>query len=200
MTALSQTDIAKKARDTLGNRNLVFVGLMGAGKTAIGKIVAAALELPFVDSDKEIESVSRMSINELFASYGEPEFRALETRVIGRLIDTGPRVISTGGGAFINAETRQLVQQHNAISVWLDAELDLLWARVSRRDTRPLLKTENPKQTLKNLMDARYPIYRLADVVVKSRDVKKEEVAEDVLNAIAAYLEGIEKEEITNAE
>ncbi len=200
MTALSQTDIAKKARDVLGNRNLVFVGLMGAGKTAIGKIVAAALELPFDDSDKEIESVSRMSINELFASYGEPEFRALETRVIGRLIDTGPRVISTGGGAFINAETRRLVEEHNAISVWLDAELDLLWARVSRRDTRPLLKTENPKQTLKNLMDARYPIYRLADVVVKSRDAKKEEVAEDVLKAVAAYLEGIEKEEITNAE
>lgn len=190
MAALSQTEIAKKARALLGNRNLVFVGLMGAGKTAIGKIVAAALGLPFVDSDKEIETVSRMTINELFASYGEPEFRALEARVICRLIDTGPRVISTGGGAFINDETRALVQEHNALSVWLDADLDLLWARVSKRNTRPLLKTENPKQTLKNLMDARYPVYRLADVAVKSRDAKKEEVASDVLAAIAAHLAG----------
>lgn len=199
MAALSQTEIAKKARALLGNRNLVFVGLMGAGKTAIGKIVAAALGLPFVDSDKEIETVSRMTINELFASYGEPEFRALEARVICRLIDTGPRVISTGGGAFINDETRALVQEHNALSVWLDADLDLLWARVSKRNTRPLLKTENPKQTLKNLMDARYPVYRLADVSVKSRDAKKEEVASDVLAAIAAHLAGAE-EETVNAE
>lgn len=199
MAALSQTEIAKKARALLGDRNLVFVGLMGAGKTAIGKIVAGALGLPFVDSDKEIETVSRMTINELFASYGEPEFRALEARVICRLIDTGPRVISTGGGAFINDETRRLVQEHNALSVWLDADLDLLWARVSKRNTRPLLKTENPKQTLKNLMDARYPIYRLADVSVKSRDAKKEEVASDVLAAIATHLAGAEEETI-NAE
>ncbi len=194
MTALSQTEIVEKTREALGDRNLVFVGLMGAGKTAIGKIVAAALGLPFVDSDKEIETVSTMTINDLFTNYGEPEFRALEARVICRLIETGPRVISTGGGAFINAETRALIEEHNAISIWLDADLELLWARVSKRNTRPLLKTKNPKQTLKNLMDARYPIYALADVVVKSRDAKKEEVANDVLVAVAAYLEGLKEE------
>ncbi len=194
MTALSETEIAEKTREALGDRNLVFVGLMGAGKTAIGKLVAAALGLPFVDSDKEIETVSTLSINDLFANYGEPEFRALEARVICRLIDTGPRVISTGGGAFINDETRRLIDEHNAISVWLDADLELLWARVSKRNTRPLLKTENPKQTLKNLMEARYPVYALADVVVKSRDAKKEDVANDVLVALAAYLEGLKKE------
>ncbi|MCO6188143.1 shikimate kinase [Rhizobium sp. L1K21] len=199
MAPVSQTEIARKTRELLGERNLVFVGLMGAGKTAIGKMVAAELGLPFVDSDKEIETVSRMSINDLFANYGEPEFRSLEARVICRLIDNGPRVVSTGGGAFINDETRKLVKEHNAISVWLDADLELLWTRVSKRSSRPLLKTENPKQTLKTLLETRYPIYALADVHVKSRDVKKEEVANDVMAAVVAYLEGV-KEETVDAE
>lgn len=194
MAVMSRTELAKKTREALGNRNLVFVGLMGAGKSAIGKIVAGALGLPFVDSDNEIETVSRMSINDLFAAYGEPEFRALESRVICRLIETGPRVISTGGGAFINDNTRQLIKDHEAVSVWLNADLELLWMRVSKRNTRPLLKTENPKQTLKDLMDARYPVYAQADIAVKSRDVRKEEVANDVLAAIFAYMEALPEE------
>ncbi len=184
MASLSRKQQGKRAREALAGRNVVFVGLMGAGKSAVGKLTANALGLPFVDSDKEIENVSRMSINELFASYGEAEFRALEARVIERLMHSGPQVISTGGGAFINENTRALIRQNGALSIWLSADLETLWERVSRRNTRPLLKTENPKETLRQLMEARYPIYAEADLKVVSRDVKKEVVMSEVLNAI----------------
>ncbi len=173
-----------RARAALGQRNLVFVGLMGAGKSSIGRPVAQQLGLPFVDTDIEIERVSRMTIAELFAAYGEQEFRALETRVIKRLLKGGPRVISTGGGAFINESTRLHVKR-GSLSVWLKADLDVLWDRVNKRDTRPLLKTENPKQTLENLMNARYPIYAEADITVLSRDVSKDVMVNEVLAAIA---------------
>lgn len=180
--------LAQKARAALASRNLVFVGLMGAGKTAIGKLVAQALELPFVDSDKEIERVSRMSITELFEAYGEPEFRALETRVIDRLMRTGPRVISTGGGAFINDNTRKHIHDLDGVTVWINADLDTLWERVSKRDNRPLLKTPDPRGTLANLMTSRYPIYALADIEVMSRNVRKEVIANEVLDAVATAL------------
>lgn len=180
-------DVVARARKALGKRDLVFVGLMGAGKSAIGKIAAQALELPFVDSDHEIERVSRMTINELFAAYGEPEFRALETRVIERLLKTGPRVISTGGGAFINENTRRVIRDMGALTVWINADLETLWVRVSKRDNRPLLKTANPRETLANLMAARYPIYAEADIEVMSRDAKKEVILLEVLEAIAAH-------------
>ncbi len=173
-----------RARAALGQRNLVFVGLMGAGKSSIGRPVAQQLGLPFVDTDIEIERVSRMTIAELFAAYGEQEFRALETRVIKRLLKGGPRVVSTGGGAFINESTRLHVKR-GSLSVWLKADLDVLWDRVNKRDTRPLLKTENPKQTLENLMNARYPIYAEADITVLSRDVNKDIMVREVLAAIA---------------
>lgn len=180
-------DVVARARRALGKRDLVFVGLMGAGKSAIGKIAAQALELPFVDSDHEIERVSRMTINELFAAYGEPEFRALETRVIERLLKTGPRVISTGGGAFINENTRRVIRDMGALTVWINADLETLWVRVSKRDNRPLLKTTNPRETLANLMAARYPIYAEADIEVMSRDAKKEVILREVLEAIASH-------------
>ncbi|NEI70487.1 shikimate kinase [Rhizobium lusitanum] len=173
-----------RARDALGQRNLVLVGLMGAGKSSIGRLLAQQLGIPFVDTDVEIERVSRMTITELFAAYGEQEFRALETRVIKRLLRGGPRVVSTGGGAFINDSTRMHVKR-GSLSVWLKADLDVLWDRVNKRDTRPLLKTENPKQTLENLMNARYPIYAEADLTVLSRDVGKEVMVKEVLAAIA---------------
>ncbi len=182
-----EDDVMTRARQALGKRDLVFVGLMGAGKSAIGKIAAQALEIPFVDSDHEIERVSRMTINELFAAYGEPEFRALETRVIERLLKTGPRVISTGGGAFINDNTRRVIREMGALTVWINADLETLWARVSKRDNRPLLKTTNPRETLANLMAARYPIYAEADIEVMSRDAKKEVILLEVLEAIAAH-------------
>ncbi|MBD8555593.1 shikimate kinase [Rhizobium sp. CFBP 8762] len=176
--------LSETARNVLGKRNLVFVGLMGAGKSVIGRMTASELRIPFVDSDHEIERVSRMSIAELFSAYGEDEFRALEARVIKRLLRSGPKVISTGGGAYINERTRKHIHRAG-LSLWLNADLDVLWERVNKRDTRPLLKTENPKQTLANLMAARYPIYAEADLTVMSRDVKKEVMVQEILSAIA---------------
>lgn len=179
---------AERARKALGKRNLVLVGLMGAGKSAIGKIVAQMLDIPFVDSDHEIERVSRMTIPDLFEAYGEPEFRKLEQRVIKRLLRTGPRVLSTGGGAFMNEETRAAIKD-NGLALWLDADLDVLWERVIKRDNRPLLKTENPKKTLEDLMVTRYPVYATAHLKVKSRDIKKDMMAAEVIAAVAATLE-----------
>ncbi len=180
--------LAEQARVALGKRNLIFVGLMGAGKSVIGRLTAQALSLPFVDTDAEIERVSRMTVTELFAAYGEPEFRALETRVIARLLEGGPRVISTGGGAFVNDGTRKVIQD-GGVSVWLKADLDVLWERVNKRDHRPLLKTQNPKQTLKNLMDQRYPIYAKADLTVPSGNVRKEAMVTNVLSAVIGLAE-----------
>lgn len=175
--------LKERARAALGSRNLILVGLMGAGKSSVGRLVAQQLGVPFIDSDIEIERVSRMTITELFAAYGEEEFRALETRVMKRLLKGGPRVVSTGGGAFINDRTRRHIKK-GGLSVWLKADLDVLWDRVNKRDTRPLLKTENPKQTLENLMKARYPVYAEADLTVLSRDVRKEIMADEVLRAV----------------
>lgn len=187
-TDLTMTEVAtplsEKARAVLGTRNLIFVGLMGAGKSAIGRMVAQALSIPFIDTDAEIEKVSRMTISELFAAYGEVEFRALETRVIERLLRGGPRVVSTGGGAFINENTRHQIKI-GGISIWLKADIDVLWERVNKRDHRPLLKTENPRQTLENLMIQRYPIYAEADVTVLSENVRKDVMVNEVLSAVA---------------
>ncbi|KQM30777.1 shikimate kinase [Rhizobium sp. Leaf68] len=177
--------LGEKARAALGRRNIVFVGLMGAGKSAIGRSVAQQLRIPFVDTDDEIERVSRMTISELFASYGEEEFRALETRVIKRLLRGGPKVVSTGGGAFINENTRRHIKR-GGVSLWLKADLEVLWERVNKRDHRPLLKTENPKATLAALMEKRYPIYCDADITIESRDVRKDIIATEVLEAIAS--------------
>ncbi len=176
--------LGEQARAKLGRRNIVFVGLMGAGKSAVGRMVAQQLRVPFIDTDVEIERVSRMTISELFATYGEEEFRALETRVIKRLLRGGPKVVSTGGGAFINDNTRAHIRR-GGISLWLKADLEVLWERVNKRDHRPLLKTENPKATLAALMEKRYPIYAEADVTIESRDVRKEIIATEVLTALA---------------
>ncbi|HAU74885.1 MAG TPA: shikimate kinase [Agrobacterium sp.] len=182
--------LGEQARAKLGRRNIVFVGLMGAGKSAIGRMVAQQLRVPFIDTDVEIERVSRMTISELFATYGEEEFRALETRVIKRLLRGGPKVISTGVGAFINDNTRRHISR-GGISLWLKADLEVLWERVNKRDHRPLLKTENPRATLAALMEKRYPIYSEADLTIESRDVRKEIIVTEVLAAIA----GIEQKD-----
>lgn len=186
-----ETDIASNNRasiqERLGDRSIVLVGLMGAGKTTVGRRVATLLSLPFVDSDAEIEQVSTMSVPELFEAYGEPEFRALEARVIARLAQEGPQVIATGGGAFMNAETRSVLAE-SAVTVWLNADLDTLMERVGRRGDRPLLKAENPRQVMQDLMAVRYPVYGKADVTVQSRAVKREVVAAEVVQAIDHYL------------
>ena len=170
----------------LDNRSIVFVGLMGAGKTAIGRKVAAILALPFIDSDQEIESVSRMTVPELFERYGETEFRALEQRVILRVLEHGPQVLSTGGGAFINAQTREAIASHG-VSIWLKAELDLLMERVSKKQNRPLLKSPDPRAVLERLMAERYPVYATADVTVSTRDDRKEVIAAEVVGALSAH-------------
>lgn len=179
----------------LGQRSIVFVGLMGAGKTAIGRKVAATLGLPFLDSDQEIEAVSRMTVPELFERYGEPEFRALEQRVIQRLLDHGPQVLSTGGGAFMNGQTRELVAA-SAVSVWLKADIDVLMERVSKKQNRPLLKNPDPRGVMERLMAERYPVYGLADITASTRDEKKEVIAAEVVDALLDHLgDGLVKAE-----
>lgn len=171
----------------LGDRSIVFVGLMGAGKTAIGRKVAQALGLPFTDSDHEIETASRMTIPELFELYGEAEFRALEQRVILRILEGGRQVLSTGGGAFMNEQTRQAIISHG-ISVWLKADIDILMERVSKKQNRPLLKNPDPRAVMEKLMAERYPVYAKAEVTVPTRDERKEVIATEVIEALAAML------------
>lgn len=186
-----QTPVKQAGRaallERLGKRSIVFVGLMGAGKTSIGRKVAACLGLPFVDSDHEIEDVSRMSIPELFEAYGEPEFRALEQRVIARILETGPKVLSTGGGAYMNEHTRAAIASHG-VSVWLKADLDLLMERVSKKQNRPLLRDPDPRGVLGRLMDERYPVYAQADMTVVTRDETKEVIAAEVIEAIGRHM------------
>ena len=171
----------------LGQRSVVFVGLMGAGKTAIGRKVAATLGLPFTDSDHEIESVSRMTIPDLFDRYGEAEFRSLEQRVIARVLESGPQVLSTGGGAFMNANTRTAIAEEG-VSIWLKADLDTLMERVAKKPNRPLLKNPDPRAVMQKLMNDRYPVYALADIAVTTRDAKREIIADEVTDALGGWL------------
>jgi len=173
----------------LGNRPIVLVGMMGAGKTTVGRRLAQRLHRHFVDSDEEIEKAAGMPVEDIFTIRGEEDFRAGEVKVINRLLRDDGLVLGTGGGAFINAETRALVKQQS-LSVWLKADFELLFARVSRRSNRPLLKTADPRATLRELMQRRYPIYGEADITVVTRDVPHEQVTTDVVDAILSYLDG----------
>jgi shikimate kinase len=172
----------------LGRRSIVLVGMMGAGKSSIGRRVAARLAIPFVDADAEIELAADMTIAEIFAVHGEPYFRAGEARVIARLLERGPQVLATGGGAFMNAQTRAALQE-KAVSVWLKADLDVLTRRLRRRNDRPLLKTEDPVATLTNLLQMRDPIYATADVTVLSRDVTHDVIVDEIVAAVGAKLD-----------
>ena len=171
----------------LDGRAVVLVGMMGAGKTTVGRRLAARLGRHFVDSDEEVEKAAGMSIEDIFATRGEADFRAGEVRVIARLLKDRDLVLGTGGGAFMNAETRALVKSA-AVSVWIKADFELLFARVQRRSNRPLLKTANPRQTLQDLIERRYPTYAEADVTIVSRDVPQDQVAADVIEALLLYL------------
>ncbi|QDZ11719.1 shikimate kinase [Devosia ginsengisoli] len=185
--AASRQARAEHLAERLAGRPLVLVGMMGAGKTTVGRRLAARLNRQFLDSDEEIEKAAQMSIPEIFEQRGEPEFRAGETRVIARVLKDQGVVLATGGGAFVNADTRALVKAE-ALSIWLKAEVDILFERVSRRSNRPLLKTANPRATLEKLIEDRYPIYAEADVTVVSRDVPQDVVAGDVIDAVLGYL------------
>lgn len=171
----------------LGTRSIVLVGLMGCGKTSTGRCLARRLGLEFVDSDAEIEWAAGMSIAEIFERHGEAYFRDGERRVMSRLLAGGPRVIATGGGAYLNEQTRARIAA-DAISVWLKADHDVLWRRVRRRTHRPLLKTADPEGTLRRLMEERYPVYGRADVTVVSRDGPHEAVVEDILAALEFHV------------
>ena len=173
----------ERLRQALGNRSLVFIGMMGAGKTTLGRRVAARLELPFVDLDQEIEKAAALSVTEIFAKHGEAHFRDGERKVIARLLRDGPQVLATGGGAFMNAETRRAIGER-AVSVWIAADADVLWARVRTKATRPLLQTPDPEGTLRRLVAERYPVYALADLTVNSRDVSKDVMAEEIVGAL----------------
>ena len=166
--------------EMLGNNSIVLVGLMGCGKSAIGRRLAACLKLPFVDADDEIEKAAGKSISEIFEDHGEAEFRDGERKVITRLLSGGPQVLATGGGAFMDATTRARVAEHG-VSVWLRAELPVLMRRVSRRDNRPLLKTGKPAAVMAKLMEERYPTYAKADIVAESRDVPHEQIVSEIV-------------------
>jgi shikimate kinase len=171
----------------LAGRPIVLIGMMGAGKTTVGRRLAARLGRHFLDSDEEVEKAANMTIPDIFATHGEADFRAGEARVIARLLRDENIVLGTGGGAFINPETRELIKT-GSVSVWIKAEIDLLFARVSRRANRPLLKTANPRATLETLIAARYPIYAEADVTVTSADVPQDQVADNIVDALMAHL------------
>jgi shikimate kinase len=171
----------------LGPRSLVLVGMMGAGKSSIGRKLAQRLNLHFVDADGEIEQAAGMSISEIFAKHGEPYFRAGEARVIARLLDGGPQVLATGGGAFMHPQSREAIRA-KAVSIWLKAEYDVLMKRIKRRNDRPMLKTDDPAETLRRLMQERDPVYAEADVTVHSRDVPHEIIIAEIISAVTPRL------------
>ena len=171
----------------LGSRLIVLVGMMGAGKSSIGRRVAARLGIAFVDADVEIEEAAGMSIAEIFAAHGEPYFRAGEARVIARLLDHGPQVLATGGGAFMNATTRANIHDR-AVSVWLKAEAGVLARRLRRRNDRPLLKTADPAATLAALLAERDPVYGEADLTVLSRDIPHDVIVDEIVAAVHGKL------------
>ena len=174
-------------REALGPRSIVLIGLMGAGKTAVGRRLANRLDLPFIDADTEIEVAAGASISEIFAEHGEAYFRQGERKVIARLLENGPQVLATGGGAYVNPDTRANIKAHG-LSVWLKADIKVLMKRVGRRDNRPLLVAGDPEKVMKKLMEERYPIYAQADVTVESRDVPHDVIVGAVIDALADKL------------
>jgi shikimate kinase len=186
-------------RTRMGDRSIVIIGLMGAGKTTVGRRLAERLGLAFVDADAEIEKAAGQTIAEIFAQHGEVYFRDGERKVIARLLQSGPQVLATGGGAFMHEETRMAVRQH-AISVWLRAALPLLMKRVRRRSHRPLLAAADPETVMRDLMDKRYPVYSQADIAIESRDIPHNVIVNDVMRALMRYVLGNHPEHEDNNE
>jgi shikimate kinase len=173
----------------LGRRSIVLTGMMGVGKSSIGRRLGARLGIPFVDADSEIEKAAGMSIADIFARHGEADFRNGEARVIARLLDGGPQVLATGGGAVMNADTRAAIKA-KGISIWLTAELDVLMRRITKRKhERPLLQTADPAETLRQLLAARSPVYAQADLIIQSREVPHDAIVSEIMTALAALLQ-----------
>jgi shikimate kinase len=173
----------------LGTRSIVLVGMMGAGKSTIGRRLSARLRLPFLDADTEIETAAGMSIPDIFETHGEPHFRDGEARVIARLLDGGPVVLATGGGAFMREETRSRIGS-KAVSIWLKADADIIMRRVRRRADRPLLQTADPAATVERLIGEREPVYQHADITIWSRDVPHDKIVDECIDALYARLCG----------
>src|SRR5580700_3984103 len=172
----------------LGRRSIVLVGMMGVGKSSIGRRLAARLGVPFVDADTEIEKAAGMSIADIFARHGEADFRSGEARVIARLLDGGPQVLATGGGAVMNADTRVAIKA-KGVSIWLSAEFDVLMRRINKRkNDRPMLQTADPAATLRELLVAREPFYAQADLTVQSREVPHDAIVSEIMTVLAAFL------------
>jgi shikimate kinase len=173
----------------LGPRSIVLVGMMGAGKSTIGRRLSARLRLPFLDADGEIEAAAGMSIPDIFETHGEPHFRDGEARVIARLLDGGSVVLATGGGAFMREDTRGRIRAR-AVSIWLKADADIIMKRVKRRADRPLLQTSDPAATVGRLIEEREPVYQGADLTIWSRDVPHDKIVEECIDALHALLCG----------
>ena len=174
----------------LGTRSIVLIGMMGAGKSTVGRRLGARLRLPFTDADTEIEAAAGMSIPDIFETHGEPHFRDGEARVIARLLDGGPAIIATGGGAFMREETRNRIRD-KAVSIWLKADADIIMKRVRRRADRPLLQTADPAATVGRLIEEREPVYQGADLTIWSRDVPHERIVDECIEALRARLCGV---------
>lgn len=181
--SIDLTDLVQR----LGERSIVLVGIMGCGKSTVGKRLAQRLGLEFIDADSEIERAANMTVSEIFAEHGEPYFRSGEERVIARLLGEGPQVLATGGGAFMSEATRAEIAQ-NGLSIWLKVDFDTVMARVRRRSTRPLLQNPDPEGTMKRLMADREPIYAKAALTVRSKDVPHESVVDQIVVSLDNYL------------
>jgi len=179
---------ADAIRAALDRRSVVLVGMMGVGKTSIGRRLATQLGISFVDADAEIEKAAGMNISDIFARHGEADFRSGEARVIARLLDGGPQVLATGGGAFMNEATRAAIK-NKGVSIWLSAEFDVLMRRIAKRkNERPMLQTADPDETLRQLIAVRDPVYALADLTVQSREVPHDAIVAEITAALAAFL------------
>src|SRR5580658_10694405 len=191
VTSQNDADIAIRPGpilSALDRRSIVLVGMMGVGKSSVGRRLAARLSIPFIDADSEIERAAGMTIPEIFARHGEPYFRGGEARVIARLLESGPQVLATGGGAVMNADTRAAIKA-KGVSVWLSAELDVLMRRINKRkNDRPMLQTADPAATLRELLVAREPIYARADITVQSREVPHDAIVSEIMTVLAVFL------------
>lgn len=176
----------EKIRGQLASHSIVLVGLMGAGKTTIGRRVAKKLNLKFVDADHEIEKAADMAVSDIFTSHGEAYFREGERKVIARVLESGPQVLATGGGAYMDENTRANIA-NAGISIWLKCEHELLMQRVRKRSGRPLLKAKDPEAVMKKLIDERYPVYAEADICVMSRDMPHSVIVNDVIRALLSF-------------
>ena len=186
-TAVQAEQLAR-VLSRLGSRCIVLVGMMGAGKTSIGRRLANVLHLPFVDADTEIEKAANQSIPEIFAHYGEAHFREGERRVVARLLLNGPAVLATGGGAFMNEETRAECREHG-VTIWLKADVPVLIERVRKKGNRPLLDAPDPEAVMRQLLTERAPLYGLADIAVPSREGPHQAMVAEIISALDAFLE-----------